>query len=142
MIDAFAVEPRRIFQRHRLRLSEHQAHHLLRDDDGVFAIGGVVHVVRIINRNGLAFFAGGWINGGQTVSLVVENPQPGHVVRRSDVLGLAANLDRFDHLVSCGIDHTDGIALRVGNIHTRWKILYDRAQSAGTIRGVNVMGVE
>ena len=142
MVDSFAVEPNGTFQRHRFGLSKHEAHHLFGDDDRVLAVGCVIHVVGVIDGNGLAHLTGGRINRRQTVALVVEDPQFGHIVGRRDVLWLPAHLKRLDHFVRRGINYRNGVAFGIGNVHALKEILHDRVQSTGTIRRINIAHIQ
>ena len=116
--------------------------HLLGHDDRVFPVRRVVHVVRIVDGNSLALLAGYGIDGGKTVALIVQDPQPGHVVRRRNVLRLLADLHSFNDLVSGGIYHRDGVALGIRHVNTRRKILDDRTQRARTVCGIDVIGIQ
>src|SRR2546422_9429739 len=82
---------RRVLQFHGLRIAEVQPAKPLRHDNRVPAVRSVIHVVRILNLDGLALLSGGWIDAREAVAKVVEHPQLLEVVGWNDVLRLAAH---------------------------------------------------
>src|SRR6058998_2964214 len=69
----------RIFEHHRVWVAKIESFMRLSDYDGRAAVGGEVHVIRIVDRNVLSWLAGERIDGcdaavGATLGVVV-NPQ-------------------------------------------------------------------
>src|SRR5436309_12883874 len=110
-------------------IAEHEALPFLCDDDGVFTIGRVVHVVRILDVYGFPFLPCRWIDLRQAVALVIEYPQRRQIIGRGYMLGKPPHAKCFDDFVARGIDYGDGVAFGVGNVHSIWKVSHTRSRS-------------
>ena len=142
MVNALAGNPQRVLDLHGMRIAEHEALHFLCDDDGVFTIGRVVHVVRILDVYGFPFLPCRWIDLRQAVALVIEYPQRRQIIGRGYMLGKPPHAKCFDDFVARGIDYGDGVAFGVGNVHSIWKVSHSRSQVSGPVRRIDVVGIE
>ena len=126
MIHTAAGNRRRVLQFHCLRIAEVQPAKPLRHDDRVLAVRSVIHVVRVLNLDGLAFLAGRWIDAREAVAKVVEHPQLLEVVGWNHVLRLAAHRKMPDDLERLRVDDVDGIAAAIRNVDQRRKMAHHR----------------
>ena len=142
MIRAAAGQSKRLDHAHGLRVAEMELVDALGHHDGEFAVGRVVHVVRIFDRDGLAVNSGGGVDLGKAVAKVVEHPQRLQIVGRRDVLGLAANGKMPNNAISFRIDNVDRITAAVGNINERRKLAHHGAELAGGVSGIDIQFVQ
>ncbi len=131
---------------HRLRIAEVEPLQFLGHDDRVLAVGRPIDVVGIVDRDRLARLAGQGIDRRQAAVGaafgVVGDPQRLEVPRRHDVLRIAADLERVDHLQRRGVDHRHRVRTPVGDIDPRQRVLDGGAELAGLGLAVEVGGIE
>ena len=89
----------------------------LGDDNGVFAIGRVVHVVRVLDANGLAFLSRRRIDFRQAIAQIAQNPECLQIVRRRDMLRLSSDLEVIHDPKGLRIDHVHGVAVAIGDVN-------------------------
>ena len=74
MVDAQAVHGHAVDDLHSLGIAKVHALFALGHDDGVLAVGRVVHVIGIVDVDGLAFFAGVGINFSELIAEILGHP--------------------------------------------------------------------
>jgi hypothetical protein len=106
-----------------VRVPKVEALSLFGHDDRRLAIGGEVHVVRVINGDGGAGFGSSGIDGGKgpvRSSLgVVSHPQRCQVIGGNDVLWVDTDFEAVDDPHGHGIDHRDVVGSPVRDVHPR-----------------------
>ena len=108
-------------------------------------VGREVHVVRVVDGDGLARLARRGIDRRQAAVGaplgVVGHPERLQVPRRHDVLRVDADPEPVDHLERGGIDHVDVVGLQVRHVDARQRARHRRAQLARPRLAVEVRGV-
>ena len=121
MIDAAAARHvERGLDRHRRGVAEVKPLERFGDDDCRFAVRREIHVVRIVDRDRLAGFAGARIDRREAADLrilgIVGDPQRAHVPRRHHVLRVEAHAELVDHRQRVLVDDIDVVRLQVGHV--------------------------
>ena len=142
MVDAGAGHRQGMAQPHRVGVAEVEPAQPLGDHDGPAAVGGEVQVVGVGDRDRPADVAGGRVDRGEGVGLVVGDPEPAQVPGRGDVLGQAADPEPPHHPAGAGVDHVDGAVLAVRHPDPGWHVPDHRAEPARPVGGVDVAGAQ
>ncbi len=138
MVDAETVDVHRLHEREGVRVAEVEAFEAFGDHDRVLAVGGEVHVVRVVDGNVRAGLPGRRIDWRQRVAAVVRHVQRLQVPGGDDVLRQDADRELIDHLRGERIDHIDRVTEGIRNVHQGPDVLHDRRERVRAIRGVDV----
>ncbi len=128
-------------ERHGVGVPEIEALQRFRYDDGVAPVRGEVHVVGVLDAHRRTGDAGGRIDGGQAVALVVGHPQGLEVPRRDDMLRKGSDGERAHDLVVRRVDLRYGVVETVGDVDERSGGLRHRTEIPGSVGRVDVARV-
>ena len=143
VVDARAVRGRQgVLHRPGVRVVEHQLAVCLGDRHRRAAVRGEVEVVRVGHRDRRPGRAGGRVEGGQPIPLVVAGVERAHVPRRHDVLQLArAQRVPGHHGERARVDHPHVAGPGVRDVDQRFRRPGRLGQHPRPGRGVHIVRV-
>src|SRR6516164_11395262 len=110
--------------------------------DGVFAVGSVIHVVRIFNAYGLYLLASRGIDFSQAIAKIVQCPERLQIIRRSDVLRLAPDFEVVDDLEGSEDERVYGVAAAIRDINKVGEAPHRRGKIPGPSLRINIVGID
>ena len=129
---------KRVMEREGVRVAEVEPVQPLGDDDRVAAVGGEVHVVRVVDRDRRARPARARVDRRQAVAGVVGDVERLQIPRRHHVLWQRADGEVLDDPVGVRVDHVDGVALAVRDVDERLRGSRRAGQHVRAVVGVDV----
>ena len=138
MVDADAINVKRMNERERVRVAKVEAGESLGNDDRVLPVGREVHVVRILNGDVRTRMPGHGIDRRQRVAAVVRDVEGLQVPRGNDVLRQPPDREVVDDPGGRRVDDINRVAERVRHVHPRRIVLDHSGQGVRTIGPVDV----